>query len=192
MGRAGVRVHVTDFFGVLAHREVIFLDHSPGYFPVLFGKFFLEGDGRAEIQQHQLVRHTLTTDQVIAEIRVGLHEAELEELAVHEVHQPGADGIANFLGLVGAGGYLAYSQIASVFFANPYLNGFILTVFVFGVLACMWQVVQVGESTSPRDTNSPWIPSSNSLWIMLWQRPQVSEMLKKLIVDSTCPGARMR
>jgi hypothetical protein len=47
------------------------------------------------------------------------------------------------LGLVGAGGYLAYSQIASVFFANPYLNGFIVTVFVFGVLACFWQVVQV-------------------------------------------------
>ena len=47
------------------------------------------------------------------------------------------------LGLVGAGGYLAYSQIASVFLANPYLNGFILTVFVFGVLACFWQVIQV-------------------------------------------------
>ena len=47
------------------------------------------------------------------------------------------------LGLVGAGGYLAYSQIASVFFANPYLNGFILTVFVFGILAVLWQLVQV-------------------------------------------------
>ena len=33
------------------------------------------------------------------------------------------------LALVGAGAYLAYPQVAPVFLANPYLNGFIAFVF---------------------------------------------------------------
>ncbi|NNL17950.1 MAG: biopolymer transporter ExbB [Boseongicola sp.] len=47
------------------------------------------------------------------------------------------------LGLVGAGAYLAYPQVAPVFLANPYLNGFITFVFVIGVFACFWQVYQL-------------------------------------------------
>lgn len=52
------------------------------------------------------------------------------------------------LALVGAGAYLAYPQVAPVFLANPYLNGFIAFVFVIGVLACFWQVFQLVSSVS--------------------------------------------
>lgn len=44
------------------------------------------------------------------------------------------------LGLTGAGAYLAFPSVASVFLANPWLNGFIVFVFGIGVVACFWQV----------------------------------------------------
>ncbi|WP_420342788.1 biopolymer transporter ExbB [Paenirhodobacter sp.] len=47
------------------------------------------------------------------------------------------------LGFVVAGGVLAYAPIYSIFHINPWLNGAIFTVFVLGVLACFWQVVQL-------------------------------------------------
>ncbi|HEY0212212.1 MAG TPA: biopolymer transporter ExbB [Paenirhodobacter sp.] len=47
------------------------------------------------------------------------------------------------LGLVIAGGVLAYSRIFSLFLINPWLNGTIFGVFVLGVLACFWQVAQL-------------------------------------------------
>ncbi|OCX66120.1 biopolymer transporter ExbB [Thioclava sp. SK-1] len=47
------------------------------------------------------------------------------------------------LGLVGVGGWFAYARIFPIFLANPWLNGVIATVFVAGVLACFWQVVQL-------------------------------------------------
>jgi hypothetical protein len=50
--------------------------------------------------------------------------------------------------LVAVGAYLAYPQVAPVFLANPYLNGFIGLVFVIGVLACFWQVFQIVSSVS--------------------------------------------
>ena len=50
------------------------------------------------------------------------------------------------LGLVGAGVYLALPRIGPVFYANPYLNGFIVVVFLLGVLACFWQVLQLISS----------------------------------------------
>ncbi len=50
------------------------------------------------------------------------------------------------LGLVGVGAYLAYPQVAPVFLANPYLNGFIFFVFVIGVVACFWQMFQLISS----------------------------------------------
>jgi len=52
------------------------------------------------------------------------------------------------LGLVGFGAYVALPRVAPVFLANPWLNGFILLVFVIGVLACFWQVVQLVSSVS--------------------------------------------
>ncbi|MEP2784049.1 MAG: biopolymer transporter ExbB [Pseudoruegeria sp.] len=47
------------------------------------------------------------------------------------------------LALVGAGAYVALPRVYEVFFANLYLNGFILFVFLIGVLACFWQVAQL-------------------------------------------------
>ena len=51
-------------------------------------------------------------------------------------------------GLVGFGAYLAYPQVAPVFLANPWLNGFIGFVFVVGVFACFWQVFVIFTSVS--------------------------------------------
>ena len=50
------------------------------------------------------------------------------------------------LGLVGFGVFLALPRVLPVFQANLYLNGFILFVFVIGLLACFWQVWQVFSS----------------------------------------------
>lgn len=50
------------------------------------------------------------------------------------------------IGLSGLGAFLALPSVLPVFEANPYLNGFILFVFVLGVLACFWQVVQLIHS----------------------------------------------
>lgn len=47
------------------------------------------------------------------------------------------------LALVCAGLFVALPRVLPVFLANPYLNGFILLVFVIGVLATFWQVVQL-------------------------------------------------
>ena len=48
--------------------------------------------------------------------------------------------------LVGLGAYIAFPRVAPVFLANPYLNGFILFVFVIGVFACFWQAFQLVSS----------------------------------------------
>jgi len=45
--------------------------------------------------------------------------------------------------LTGLGAFVALPRVLPVFQANPYLNGFILFVFVIGVLACFWQVYQL-------------------------------------------------
>ncbi len=47
------------------------------------------------------------------------------------------------LGLSGFGAVLALPSVLPIFESNPYLNGFILCVFVVGVLACFWQVAQL-------------------------------------------------
>jgi hypothetical protein len=47
------------------------------------------------------------------------------------------------LGLTGAGVFVAAPRVMPVFEANPWLNGFILFVFLFGVVACFWQVFQL-------------------------------------------------
>ena len=47
------------------------------------------------------------------------------------------------LGLTGFGAFVALPRVLPVFQANPYLNGFILFVFVIGVFACFYQVVQL-------------------------------------------------
>ncbi len=50
------------------------------------------------------------------------------------------------LGCVVVVGYFAYANVSEVVLANPYLNGFIIFVFVFGILTCFWQVVQLVSS----------------------------------------------
>ena len=52
------------------------------------------------------------------------------------------------LALVGAGAYIAFPKVAPVFLANLWLNGFIAFVFVLGVFATIWQVVQLVSSVS--------------------------------------------
>ncbi len=52
------------------------------------------------------------------------------------------------LGLVTAGVIVAFPRVGPVFLANPYLNGFILLVFVFGVLSCFAQVWQLIKSVA--------------------------------------------
>ncbi len=47
------------------------------------------------------------------------------------------------IGLSGAGAFLALPRVLPVFQTNPYLNGFILFVFLIGVIACFWQVAQL-------------------------------------------------
>lgn len=51
-------------------------------------------------------------------------------------------------GLVGFGGAIVYPRVEPVFLANPFLNGTIAIVFVVGVLACFWQVLQLITSVS--------------------------------------------
>ncbi|WP_299368895.1 biopolymer transporter ExbB [uncultured Tateyamaria sp.] len=45
--------------------------------------------------------------------------------------------------LSGVGAVLALPRVLPVFQANPYLNGFIMFVFVIGVVACFWMVYQL-------------------------------------------------
>ena len=48
--------------------------------------------------------------------------------------------------LVTLGAFVAWGLLSGVFLANIWLNGFIAMVFVFGVLACFWQVMQLMQS----------------------------------------------
>jgi len=52
------------------------------------------------------------------------------------------------LTLVAIGGTILGAKIQSVFYANVYLNGVIVGVFLFGVLATFWQVAQIIIATS--------------------------------------------
>ncbi len=52
------------------------------------------------------------------------------------------------LGLVSAGAVLIYPAVAPVFLSSLYLNGFILFVFLVGILACFWQVFGLTASVN--------------------------------------------
>ncbi|MBC6436648.1 MAG: biopolymer transporter ExbB [Rhodobacteraceae bacterium] len=51
-------------------------------------------------------------------------------------------------GLVGFGGALVYPGVAPVFLASPFLNGIIAAVFIVGVAACFWQLLQLFSSVA--------------------------------------------
>lgn len=46
------------------------------------------------------------------------------------------------------GAYLLLPAVAPIFLASPYLNGFILLVFIFGLLSCLWQMITLVNSVS--------------------------------------------
>jgi hypothetical protein len=50
--------------------------------------------------------------------------------------------------LVGAGAWLIHRQVAEVFASNLLLNGFIVFVFLLGVITCFWQVFILAQSVS--------------------------------------------
>ncbi|MCL1629281.1 MULTISPECIES: biopolymer transporter ExbB [Roseinatronobacter] len=50
------------------------------------------------------------------------------------------------IGLVAAASYVAYPRVSGIFLANVWLNGVIFCVFVIGVLATFWQVIQLNRS----------------------------------------------
>jgi hypothetical protein len=54
--------------------------------------------------------------------------------------------MALVLGLAVIGAYFILPNLAPVFFANLYLNGFIFIVFLSGVVACFWQLAQLTSS----------------------------------------------
>ncbi|WP_170545702.1 biopolymer transporter ExbB [Ruegeria arenilitoris] len=47
------------------------------------------------------------------------------------------------IALAGFGVFMALPYVLPVFYANPYLNGFIILVFIIGVFACFYQVTQL-------------------------------------------------
>ena len=48
--------------------------------------------------------------------------------------------------LVAVGSYFAYPRVSGIFLANVWLNGVIFFVFIVGVLATFWQVIQLNRS----------------------------------------------
>lgn len=50
--------------------------------------------------------------------------------------------------LASVGGYFIYPAVSPIFLASPYLNGFILMVFFFGLLSCIWQMTTLVQSVS--------------------------------------------
>jgi len=47
------------------------------------------------------------------------------------------------IGLFGAGAWLAFGSLRDVFLTSPWLNGVIGFVFLLGVIACFWQILQL-------------------------------------------------
>ncbi|MDE0590303.1 biopolymer transporter ExbB [Halocynthiibacter sp. C4] len=88
------------------------------------------------------------------------------------------------LALLAAGAWVALPRILPLFVANIWLNGFICLVFVFGVLACFWQVLQLFSSVN-------WIVgfASNRIGHELVTAPRLLAPLAALLRSR---GARMQ
>ena len=74
-----------------------------------------------------------------------------DEIRFHNLFTQPVNQIVTMLLIVVAvfvGGYLAYPAVSSIFVASPYLNGFILLVFVGGLISCFWQVFSLVKSVS--------------------------------------------
>lgn len=105
------------------------------------------------------------------------------------------------IALVVFGAVLIYPNVEQVFLANPYLNGVIFGVFVIGVLACFWQVIQLTSSVSwiesfaaGRDGHDDFraprlLASLAALLRSRGARMQISSLSSRTILDSV--GTRM-
>jgi len=87
-------------------------------------------------------------------------------------------------GLFAFGSVLIFPMVQPVFLANPYLNGTIAVVFLVGVLACFWQVLQLYSSVS-------WIESTAS-GLQGTQSNRVPQLLAPLAGVLRGRGARMQ
>lgn len=87
------------------------------------------------------------------------------------------------LGLSGFGIFIALPRVLPVFQANPFLNGFIVFVFIVGVIACFWQVLQLIGSVR-------WIESfASDMMVVNVKAPPMLAPLASLLRSR---GARMQ
>lgn len=99
------------------------------------------------------------------------------------------------LGLSGFGVFVALPRVLPVFQANPYLNGFIFFVFVIGVVACFYQVLQLigsvrwiedfaADTAAPDDKPPQMLAPLAALLRTRGARMQVSASSTRSILDS--------
>jgi hypothetical protein len=99
------------------------------------------------------------------------------------------------LGLSGFGVFMALPRVLPVFQANPYLNGFIFFVFLIGVVACFYQVLQLigsvrwiedfaSDEDTPEDTPPQMLAPLAALLRTRGARMQVSASSTRSILDS--------
>ncbi len=102
-------------------------------------------------------------------------------------------------GLFALGAAVVYPMVLPVFLANPYLNGTIGVVFLVGVMACFWQVLQLFSSvrwiegaagTGHLDQRRPQLLAPLAAALQgRGTRMQLSTMTTRSVLDSV--GARM-
>lgn len=99
------------------------------------------------------------------------------------------------LGLSGFGVFVALPRVLPVFQANPYLNGFIFFVFLIGVVACFYQVLQLigsvrwienfaSDEETPNDTPPQMLAPLAALLRTRGARMHVSASSTRSILDS--------
>lgn len=99
------------------------------------------------------------------------------------------------LGLSGFGIFVALPRVLPVFQANPYLNGFIVFVFLIGVVACFYQVLQligsvrwienfVADNDAPSEAPPQLLAPLAALLRRRDARMQVSASSTRSILDS--------
>ncbi len=99
------------------------------------------------------------------------------------------------LGLLGFGAFVALPRVLPVFQANPYLNGFIAFVFLIGVVACFYQVLQLigsvrwienfaSDEDTPNDTPPQMLAPLAALLRTRGARMQVNASSTRSILDS--------
>lgn len=99
------------------------------------------------------------------------------------------------LGMSGFGAFVALPRVLPVFQANPYLNGFIAFVFLIGVVACFYQVLQLigsvrwienfaSDNETPNDTPPQMLAPLAALLRTRGARMQVNASSTRSILDS--------